>query len=291
MWIIYALLCAFFAATTDPIAKNLLKHDSDEYLVGWLSLLASLPFLALFYFSHEIAPVSPELIRTILAVLPFEILATILYYRALKMTDISLSVPFIALTPAFLMLTAFLLLGERIRLMGAFGIILITAGVYSLNLKEAKYGFVNPIKVIISNRGSLYMALVALIFSVTSALSKKAMLNSSPESIPLIYVLSVTLAMLPIILYRLKKRYSVLKASPRAVMSYVSLGLFSAASSIFYFKSVSLAKVAYVISLKRTSLLMSVAYGWIFFRERDIRIRFFSTFCMFLGIVLIVMSQ
>jgi len=291
MWAIYALLSAFFAASCDPIAKRVLSlRDGDEYLIGWAGLILSTPFLAILYFSHPIAPFSPALIKTLAVIVPIEILAVVLYYRALKLTDISLSVPFLALTPVFVILTAFLLLGERLPPHGILGIVLITIGAYSLNLNEIRSGIFHPIKAILSNKGSLYMIAVALLFSLTSAISKKAMLYSSPESIPFIYNLSISLLMAPLILYRLKNGRSVLSKDPKTILSYVLIGLFAALSSACYFRSISTANVAYTISIKRLSLLMSVGYGWFFFRERDIRIHLVSAFCMFLGVVLIFLS-
>ncbi|MDP2912917.1 MAG: DMT family transporter [Candidatus Omnitrophota bacterium] len=287
MWAIYAFLSAFFVATTDPIAKRALGA-SDEYVVGWLSLVVSSFFLSFFWFFSKAPPLNAELLKTLLLIIPIEILATVLYYRALRLTDISLSVPFLALTPVFTIVTAFLLLGEKTRPIGAAGIAMITIGVYSLNLKEARYGPMSPIRAILLNRGSLYMVLVALLFSITSTVSKRAMLLSSPESIPFIYNLSIALAMAPIIMYRLKNGRSRLNRSYKAMILFAAMGFFSALSSIFYFKSVSMAGVAYAISIKRMSLLMSVGYGWIFFRERDIHIRLFSAFCMFLGVILIL---
>lgn len=292
MWAVYALLSAFFVSTTDPIAKKILK-DGDEYIVGWAMLALSIPFLAVFYFSHKIAPLNPGLIKTMLAVLPFEMCAIILYYKALKLTDISLSVPFLALTPVFAILTAGLILGERISPFGMVGIVLITIGVYSLNIKEARQGFIRPVRAIFLNKGSLYMALVALLYSVTSTVSKKAMLFSSPESIPFIYNTSISLAMLPIILYRVRSRalrVNIMK-DRKSALAFLAIGALSALSSICYFKSVSLASVAYAISIKRLSLLMSVGYGWLFFKERDIKIRFISTFCMFMGVFLILICK
>lgn len=290
MWATYALLSAFFIAATDPIAKRLLR-SSDEYVVGWVALLASSLFLAFYCFFHKFPPLSAEFFNTILFIVPIEVLATILYYRALRMTDISLSVPFLALTPVFATLTAYVLLGEKTGPAGMLGIVLITVGVYSLNIKEARHGITSPIKAILLNKGSLYMAVVALLFSVTATVSKRAMLLASPESIPFIYNTSITIAMLPIILYRLRRGSSRMPAGRAAIASFLALGLFSALSSIFYFKSVVLANVAYAVSIKRLSLLMSVGYGWLFFRERDIHIRLYSTLCMFAGVVLILICR
>lgn len=292
MWVLYALLSAIFIATTDPIAKKVLTKTGDEYVVGWSCLLLSVPFLAIYYFSNRIAPVSPELIRImVFYVLPFEVFAAFLYYRALKLTDISLSVPFLALTPIFVLLTGFLILGERVSLIGIAGIALIAIGVYSINIKAAKDGLLGPVKAILANKGSLYMALVSVIFSVTAVLSKKVMLLSSPQSAPLIYNLSISLALAPIVIYRLKKGTSVVGKGRAIILSYVALGLLSALSSICFFKAMSMTSAVYAVSIKRLSLLMSVGYGWLFFRERDVRIRLASTLCMVLGVAIILMSR
>lgn len=293
MWVIYALLSAFFVATTDPIAKKILAKNGDEYIIGWAIVFLSTPFLAWPCFAHGPVSLNWGLIKTLLAVLPFEVLAALLYYKALKLTDISLSVPFLALTPVFSVLTAFLLLGEKTKPLGGAGIILITVGVYSLNLKEVRHGFTSPFKAIFANKGSFYMVIVAFIYSITSVVSKKAMLYSTPESIPFIYNLTISLGMLPVILYRLKTRPRVISVEIKYDMwpAYIALGFMAALSSIFYFKSIESANVAYAISIKRLSLLMSVGYGWLFFKERDIHIRLFSTFCMFLGVLLIILFQ
>ena len=292
MWVLYALLSAFFIATTDPIAKKVLLKTGDEYVVGWSCFLLSTPFLAIYCFSNKIVPVSPELIRImVFYVLPFEVFAAFLYYRALKLTDISLSVPFLALTPVFVLLTGFLILDERVSPAGIAGIALITVGVYSINIKEAKGGLLGPIKAILANKGSLYMALVSVIFSVTAVLSKKVMLLSSPQSAPLIYNLSISLALAPIVIYRLKKGTSVVGKERAIILSYAALGLLSALSSIFFFKAMSMTSAVYAVSIKRLSLLMSVGYGWLFFRERDIHIRLASTLSMVLGVALILMSR
>lgn len=290
MWALYAFLSAFFVATTDPIAKRSLKKD-DEYVVGWMLLAVSSVFLGAYYFSRGAIHIKPGLAATLVAVVPLEIMASILYYRALKLTDISLSVPFLALTPVFVVLTAFLILGERISPAGIAGILLIAAGVYTLNIKEVRYGWTTPIKAIFLNRGSVYMLAVAFVFSVTASVSKMVMLLSSPEQAPFLYNFSITIAMAPIIAYRLAKGRSVLSLDRGSVISYAALGLSAALSSIFFFKSMACANVAYAISIKRLSLLISVGYGWLFFRERDVHIRLASTVCMVLGVGMILICR
>ena len=290
MWALYALLSAFFAATLDPLAKTALK-TSDEYLIGWFTLFISSLFLAFPFFACPGFTVHQGLIKALLMAMPFEVFAAVFYYRALKLTDISLAAPFLALTPLFTILIAYLMIGERIRSVGALGIVLISMGVYSINIKEAKYGIFHPLKAIFSNKGTLYMAIVAVVFSFTAVISKKAMLYASPQTIPFIYNLSITLVMSPLIFYRLKTGRSVLRKDRKTALSFLALGFTAALSAIFYFKSIALTDVAYAISLKRLSLLLSVGYGFLLFKERDIHVRLISTACMVLGAALIFISK
>jgi uncharacterized membrane protein len=52
--------------------------------------------------------------------------------------------------------------------------------------------------------------------------------------------------------------------------------------------AMSLAKVAYVISVKRMSLLIGVFYGYLFFKEKNIRERLFGATLMFIGFLMVV---
>jgi uncharacterized membrane protein len=52
--------------------------------------------------------------------------------------------------------------------------------------------------------------------------------------------------------------------------------------------AISLAHVAYVITIKRMSLIIGVLYGYFFFKEKNIRERLFGAMLMFVGFVMIV---
>jgi uncharacterized membrane protein len=52
--------------------------------------------------------------------------------------------------------------------------------------------------------------------------------------------------------------------------------------------AISLVNVAYMISLKRTSLVIGVIYGYFFFREKNIRERLSGALLMFIGFIMIV---
>lgn len=68
-------------------------------------------------------------------------------------------------------------------------------------------------------------------------------------------------------------------------------GLFYSLMVITHMTAMSLTKVAYMISVKRTSLLIGVAYGYLLFKEEQIRGRFFGALLMFAGFVMVISAK
>jgi uncharacterized membrane protein len=68
-------------------------------------------------------------------------------------------------------------------------------------------------------------------------------------------------------------------------------GLFYSIMVVSHRCALSLTKVAYKISLKRTILLVGVMYGCFFFREKNIQERFIGALLMLIGFVMIVTAE
>jgi uncharacterized membrane protein len=64
-------------------------------------------------------------------------------------------------------------------------------------------------------------------------------------------------------------------------------GLLMAAAEITHFVSLSMAPVAYMISVKRLSLVFGVVLGWLFFGEQNIRFRLVGALVMVGGVFLL----
>lgn len=65
------------------------------------------------------------------------------------------------------------------------------------------------------------------------------------------------------------------------------VGLAAAATVLFHMLAINLALVAYVISIKRLSVLISVVFGFLIFREHGIRERLLGATVMISGVLLI----
>ncbi|MDI6800441.1 MAG: DMT family transporter [Thermodesulfovibrionales bacterium] len=287
IWILFALVSAFTLATSDAFTKKaLLIHN--EYLIAWLRLLLSLPILFVSLLFIPIPPLDKDFFTAFFIALPLEVAATILYIKALRISPLSLTLPFLSLTPVFLIVVPYVLLGERISIFGGIGVFLIAAGGYTLNIKEFKKGIFEPFMAIKREKGSVYMIIVALIFSFTSSLGKMAIEHSSPVFFGAAYIAVLVFFLTPIALYKGRDELRpVLKNG--AIKSAVIPGILQSAMIISHMIAMSLANVAYMISVKRLSLLIGVFYGYLFFKESGIKERMLGTVLMLAGFMLIVL--
>lgn len=286
-WIFWALLSAFMTASNDALTKKALAIH-DEYLIAWFRLLWALPFLFLSLAVIEIPVVDVTFFIAFFTALPLEVGATVLYIKALKLSPLSLTVPFLSLTPVFLIIVPFFILNERISFLGITGVLLIAFGGYTLNINETKKGFLAPFSAITKEKGSLCMIAVAFIYSVTATLGKLAIEHSSPLFFGGLYYSALALTMAPIALFKNRDLSGVwlLKAALRAS---ILPGFCHATGILAHMIAISLTQVAYMISVKRLSLLIGVVYGYLVFKEEHFRERFFGTILMILGFALIVL--
>jgi drug/metabolite transporter (DMT)-like permease len=287
VWIIYALLTAFLFATSDALTKQALTAR-DEYFVAWIRLVFALPVLFLSLLFIDI----PQLDRTFwlatFIALPLEITAIILYTKALKVSPITLTMPFLALTPVFLILTSYLILNEKVSVWGGTGIVLIAAGSYTLNLHKMHTTILGPVLAIFKEPGSILIIIVAFIFSITSSLGKMAIEHSSPIFFGCFYFILVSIFFTPIAIGKNKKSLSITK---KDLIPLTSIGITYSLMIIFHMLALSLANVAYMISVKRLSLLFSVIYGCLLFKEKQITERALGSVIMFAGFLFIVLGR
>ena len=284
-----SLLSAFFLATSDALAKKAVQHE-NEYLVAWFRLLFSLPVLVIILAVTPWPPLDTDFYLAFFIALPVELITIVLYIKALKLSPLSLTVPFLALTPVFLVSVSYLILGEKVSLEGAAGIMLIAMGSYFLNINTIRKGLVEPLRSIVREKGALLMIGVALLYSVTSSMGKMAITHSSPLFFAATYYIALNISYIPIAVWKGgSSLYDFVRQG--RFRRLVLPGLFYALMVVTHMEAMKLTKVAYMVSVKRTSLLMGVLYGYFMFREENIRGRLFGAVLMFIGFVLVVLAS
>lgn len=288
-WVLYALLSAFFLATSDALTKKAVK-DEDEYLVAWFRLFFTLPVLLPILFLIPRPETDNTFYTAFLTALPLEVITVFLYVKALKSSPLNLTLPFLSLTPLFLTFISYIIAGERVSIEGLIGIVAIVSGGYTLNVEMSRSGILEPLKAIFREKGSLMMIIVAFIYSFTSSLGKVALEHSSPLFFGMSYFSVLTIISAPPSLW-MGRRNLVGFLSRKVYLRLLMPGLFYGLMVIFHMLALDLTKVAYMISVKRLSLVIGVVYGYLFFKEEKFSQRLLGTVLMLTGFIILVNAE
>ncbi|MBI5847376.1 MAG: EamA family transporter [Nitrospirae bacterium] len=118
-WVTLSRTSAFFLATSDALAKKALQ-DQNEFLVTWFRMLFTLPVLVVTLFLVPWPRLDADFYLAFFAALPLELITVILYIKAFKRSPLSLTMPFLALTPVFLIAVSYAVLGEKVSAVAYF---------------------------------------------------------------------------------------------------------------------------------------------------------------------------
>jgi len=287
-WINLTLLSAFFLATADTLSKRYLSHYRPGELVLVRFGVAGALLLPLLLWQPWPA-LSPAFWGWMAAALPLELLAMWLYMQAIRTSPLSLTLPYLAFTPAFNTLTGYVVLGETVTWIGLSGIMLIVLGAWLLNMEAAQndtgLNILAPFRAITQERGSRLMLIVAAIYSLTSVTSKGALLHANPAFFGPFYF--VVLGVASVVLFA-SRDLSSWRAPGNHPWAHLGVGVFMAGMVVTHFYAIEHIEVAYMIAVKRTSLLFGILYGAWLFGETGLGKNLVAGVLMVLGVYLIV---
>lgn len=286
MWYLVAILSGFFMATADALSKRTASR-TPALLLAWIREAYALPFLLPLLLIIKIPPLDLTFFLAILACVAMDLVTTFLYMRAIQIAPLSLTVPYLGLTPLFLLLIPTLVLGEKLSLPGIAGVVLVSLGTYVLQIDRLRDGIFKPWVAIFQNRGSFYMLIVAICYAITATLGKLAIQHSSPLFMTIVYFTLLALGYIPFVLITTRGKLRPLVAAP---FNYLKIGLAMALMAVAHFTAISHVPVAYMISLKRLSLLFAILYGYFWFKEQKLRERLLGGAFIVLGAFCIAMA-
>ncbi|HEY2016271.1 MAG TPA: EamA family transporter [Bryobacteraceae bacterium] len=207
-----------------------------------------------------------------------------LYFTALQVSPLSMCVPFLAFTPVFLIPVGYLMIGELPLPQKLLGVVLIVVGSLAMHRRLFAVGWLAPVRAVIEQKGSRYMLLVSLLFSITNPLDKKLVLMSDIFTEAFSYGLGLCIVFF--VWGKLQKAN--FREATRGNVKWISLaGLSDAVSLLFQLASYSYIAVVIAVSIKRAGIILSVFAGWLFFHERGITDKVIAASVMFCGVVIL----
>lgn len=289
-WLTLALICALALALADTATKRFfVGYTAADLVMVRFGLTAML--LAPWLLIDPPAAPEPAFWLWMGAALPLEVLAEVLYVLAIRDSPLALTLPYLAFTPVLTALTGYILLGETVTIPGLVGIGLVTLGAYVLNLEHARLArpqtWVAPLAAIVRNRGSRYMLGVAVIYGITSVLGKGALQHMPSASFGALYFALVGTATL--IVFALWQPAS-LKTLVRPRPAHLVVAGLMGVMILTHFMALALTETAYMIAVKRLSILFGIILGALLFAEPKLMRNLFASVLMVGGVALIAGS-
>lgn len=288
-WVHLALLSALSLAFADALTKKLLGgYRTEELIVVRFGLTAVLLLPLLVLNLPESVP--PPFWGWVGLALPLEVLAMALFLLAIRDSPLALTLPYLAFTPVFVVLSGYLLLGEKVSPRGMAGILLVVAGAYALNLEHARMNvprsWLAPVLAIARERGARLMLVVALLYSMTSVLGKGALQYMSAASFGPLYFMLLGLLTAAFFAWR---DPGVLRVLWRPSWRHVLIAACMAVMVVAHVFALERVEVAYMISVKRTSILFGIVLGALMFAETRLVQHLFAAGLMVAGVALIAL--
>lgn len=288
LWILYALGSAVFHALGSIFDKKVMEHEhAIEYAgaQGFLALLflAVLPFVPL--------GLSWQLMVSIYIASVIFVCGHLYYLRSIRHSELSSAFPLLNISPVFLLLIAFVLLGERPSGIDLLGVFLLIIGTYILQSGLAKKGLLEPFKALVRSKYSLFMVFAMIIFSFTSTM-EKGIVNAGAGAITMLVLMRLFVGANHFVLEVYTHGFSEITKDLRKDGKAITLGFIaSIGSALFYFLALVSpgALVSLVIPVKRFSTLISSIIGGRLFHEHHLGLKIIACVVMIAGVALVAL--
>lgn len=289
MWfilaIISALLSAFAAITQKKVLFNLGALEFS-FLLSIVNLVFSIPFF--FFIDYE--TINTLNLTILFAKSVIGVLAFLCVMISLKNLEISNALPLLALTPGFVAVFAFLILGESLKSIEVIGLVLLIVGTFILESKNIKE-LVFPFNVFLKSKYHRFVIIALLLFTASSIMDKLLLvkLNLTPISITAFqHIYFAILFSIIFLFFRSKEKMSPVSFKKNNIGWIALISVLTIGYRYTQIVAVSLASVALVLAIKRTSVFWATIIGGKLFHDKDLLKRSIAAILILIGAILIL---
>lgn len=266
MWLLYAVGSSFFAGITAILVK-IGVEDTDSHLLTALRTIVVLLFSWIMVFvvgsQGTISEVSPKTLLFLCASGITTGASWICYFHALQIGDVNKVVPIDKSSVVLTILLGVLFLGEPMSVSKGICVILIAAGTYLMI--EKKQGTEEGKKK--SKSAILYALLSAVFASLTALLSKIGIVGIESNLGTAIRTI-IILIMAWLIVLAGGKQKQIRDVSRKSWTFIILSGIATGLSWLCYYRALQDGPISVVLPIDKLSILISIAFAYIIFKER-----------------------
>lgn len=277
MWLVMALLSAFFAGLTAILAKcGIRKTDSD--LATALRTIVVLAFSWTMVFMVGSAQTIVQIQPKSLAFLILSGLTTgaswICYFKALSTGDVNKVVPIDKSSTILTVLLAIILFGETNHLaIKLAGTALLAAGIFLMtgrepaNSQRVKTQILKQHQSPKKQRWRVY-AIGSAVFAALTAILAKVGITGVESNLGTAIRTGVVLIMAWLIVFLKGKQASLENIDKRELLFIILSGFATGASWLCYYYAIQNGVVSVVVPIDKMSILVSIAFSFLVFHEK-----------------------
>lgn len=265
MWVIFALLSAFFAGITAVLSKVGIKNVNSD-LGTAIRTIVVFVFAWLMVFVVDAWDGITSITSKTLIFLVLSGLATgaswLCYFKALKLGDVNKVAPIDKSSTVLTMILAFVFLGEKITIIKGICIILIGLGTYMMIEKresDEKTG---------KNTEWLVWAILSAVFAALTSVLGKIGISDIDSTLGTAIRTFVVLIMSWIVVWVSKSQSGIKNITLRTLVFLVLSGITTGLSWLCYYKALQDGQASVVVPIDKLSILVTIAFSYIVLGEK-----------------------
>lgn len=265
MWVIFALLSAFFAGITAVLSKVGIKNVNSDlgtairtivvFVFAWLMVFV------VGAWSGIMSMTSKTLIFLVLSGLATGA-SWLCYFKALRLGDVNKVASIDKSSTVLTMILAFIFLGEKITILKGICIILIGLGTYMMIEKresDEKTG---------KNTEWLVWAILSAVFAALTSVLGKIGISDIDSTLGTAIRTFVVLIMAWIVVCVSKSQSGIKNITLRTLVFLVLSGIATGLSWLCYYKALQDGQASVVVPIDKLSILVTIAFSYIVLGER-----------------------
>ncbi len=284
MWLIMAVLSAFFAGITSILAKCGIRKTDSDVATAFRTFVVLVSAWSMVWIVGSYHTISALTAKSLLF-LVLSGMATggswICYFKALSMGDINKVVPIDKSSTILSILFAVILFGETEHLaIKLIGTAILTTGIYLMVEKKQDSGEKG------GGKWKFYAVLSALFAALTSILAKIG-ITGVESNLGTAIRTGVVFVMAWLVIF-MKGKQTQLKQIDQKELVFLSLsGITTGASWLCYYYAIQNGIVSVVVPIDKLSIVITVAFSYLVFHEKLRKKAFAGLLLMALGTLVI----
>jgi drug/metabolite transporter (DMT)-like permease len=287
MWIPLSFLYAFFDSLQNAYYKKAAVQINPILMAWSVLVISALCYTPLLFLG--IPHLNTTFWIAVLVRLILDSVAFTLFITGVQKSPLSLTIPMMSLSPVLSVGTVFIINHLLPSPLGFIGVLVTMGGLYYLNFDHDTKHLLSPFKAVMKERGVLYVAIAAILWSIVSAFQKLAIDNSSVYFYTAFFQLLWAICFTPVAYFTDKKHFASMFRA-KSVKLLLPGGILDAIKNFAQNAALSFAIPAYVNSIGNTGILFSSLFAAVFFKEK-IEKHIVPILIIFTGVTLVVLGQ